>query len=158
MCGIDSDGEASRFGSCFLGSESCICASPAPLPPLTRLSRPISNRIYVNDFALYVNVLPSQRIMTDMKKTVLLVGGGAVGAIAAVNLEVGGHATVTVVLRSNYNIVKDKGYNIKSCDHGTLKGWRPSVGKLSYIRYSFGSQIEIRNQFVTRYPILSKRT
>jgi ketopantoate reductase len=68
--------------------------------------------------------------MADSKKTVLIVGGGAVGAIAAVNLEVGGLAEVTVVLRSNYNVVKDKGYTIESCDHGNLSGWRPSIGTL----------------------------
>ena len=66
--------------------------------------------------------------MADSKKTVLIVGGGAVGAIAAVNLEAGGLATVTVVLRSNYSVVKEKGYTIDSCDHGSLNGWRPSVG------------------------------
>jgi ketopantoate reductase len=68
--------------------------------------------------------------MADTKKTVLIVGGGAVGAIAAVNLEVGGLATVTVVLRSNYNVVNEKGYKIESCDHGVLDGWKPSVGRL----------------------------
>lgn len=65
--------------------------------------------------------------MADSKKTVLIIGGGAVGTIAAVNLEVGGLATVTVVLGSNYNVVKEKGFTIDSCDHGTLNGWRPSV-------------------------------
>ncbi|KAI4640032.1 hypothetical protein J4E93_008832 [Alternaria ventricosa] len=65
--------------------------------------------------------------MADTKKSVLIIGGGAVGAIAAVNLEFGGLATVTVVLRSNYNVVKDKGYTIESCDHGKLDEWRPSV-------------------------------
>jgi ketopantoate reductase len=68
--------------------------------------------------------------MADSKKTILIVGGGAVGAIAAVNLEVGGLAQVTVVLRSNYDVVKDKGYTIESCDHGNLSSWRPSVGTL----------------------------
>jgi hypothetical protein len=62
------------------------------------------------------------------KKSVLIVGGGAVGAIAAVNLEAGGLATVTLVLRSNYDVVKEHGYTISSCDHGNLKGWKPSVG------------------------------
>ena len=66
--------------------------------------------------------------MVEKKKTVLIIGGGAVGAIAAVNLEVGGLAEVTVVLRSNYNVVKESGYTIESCDHGSLKNWRPSVG------------------------------
>lgn len=67
--------------------------------------------------------------MSDEKKTVLIVGGGAVGCIAAVNLEAGKQAIVTVVLRSNYNVVQEKGYDITSCDHGSLKGWRPSVGE-----------------------------
>ena len=64
------------------------------------------------------------------KKSVLVIGGGSVGAIAAVNLEVGGLAEVTAVLRSNYSTVKDSGYRIESCDHGTLEGWRPSTGML----------------------------
>jgi ketopantoate reductase len=70
--------------------------------------------------------------MSDSKKkSVLIVGGGSVGAIAAVNLEVGGLAAVTVVLRSNYSLVKESGYRIESCDHGVLEGWRPSTGMLS---------------------------
>jgi ketopantoate reductase len=64
------------------------------------------------------------------KKSVLIIGGGSVGAIAAVNLEVGGLAAVTVVLRSNYSTVKESGYKIESCDHGVLEGWRPSTGML----------------------------
>lgn len=67
------------------------------------------------------------------KKTVLLVGGGAVGAIVALNLEAGGHANVTIVLRSNYNVVKEKGYQIDSCDHGKVKEWRPSTGTSSVL-------------------------
>lgn len=67
--------------------------------------------------------------MTDTKKkTVLVIGGGSVGAIAALNLEFGGLATVTVVLRSNFKVVKEDGYSIESCDHGSVKAWRPSVG------------------------------
>lgn len=72
--------------------------------------------------------------MTDAtKKTVLIVGGGAVGAIAALTLEVGGAAAVTIVLRSNYSVVKEKGYDIESCDHGTFKGWKPSVGTQQFM-------------------------
>lgn len=62
------------------------------------------------------------------KKNVLVIGGGSVGAIAALNLEVGGLTTVTLVLRSNYNVVNEKGYAIESCDHGFLKNWKPSHG------------------------------
>lgn len=63
------------------------------------------------------------------KKTVLIIGGGAVGAIAALNLDVGGFADVTIVLRSNYEAVQESGYDFESCDHGTVKSWKPSVGR-----------------------------
>ncbi|KAL4940157.1 hypothetical protein BDV06DRAFT_213691 [Aspergillus oleicola] len=60
------------------------------------------------------------------KANILLFGGGAVGTIAALNLESGGLAEVTSVLRSNYQVVKDRGYTIDSIDHGKLAGWKPS--------------------------------
>jgi ketopantoate reductase len=63
-----------------------------------------------------------------VKKSVLVIGGGAVGAIAALNLDAGGLAEVTIVLRSNYDIVNQSGYNFESCDHGVVKSWKPSVG------------------------------
>jgi 2-dehydropantoate 2-reductase len=70
--------------------------------------------------------------MTDnRKKTVLVIGAGSVGAIAALNLEIGGLASVSVALRSNYNAVKEQGYMIDSCDHGSLKGFKPSAGVFS---------------------------
>lgn len=62
------------------------------------------------------------------KKRVLVIGGGAVGAIGALNLEVGGLAEVTVVLRSNFTAVKEDGYQIDSCDHGTIQSFKPSHG------------------------------
>ncbi|KAI9741264.1 MAG: hypothetical protein M1834_002980 [Cirrosporium novae-zelandiae] len=65
--------------------------------------------------------------MTASKKAnVLLFGGGAVGTIGAVNLEAGGLAEVTIVLRSNFKAVNENGYLIESCDHGDLKGWKPT--------------------------------
>ncbi|GKT47139.1 uncharacterized protein ColSpa_07320 [Colletotrichum spaethianum] len=57
---------------------------------------------------------------------VLLVGGGGIGTIAALNLERGGLAEVTTVLRSNFEHVSRKGFSIKSCDHGNLENWRPT--------------------------------
>ncbi|KAJ5197481.1 hypothetical protein N7449_007960 [Penicillium cf. viridicatum] len=60
------------------------------------------------------------------KAQVLLIGCGGVGAIAALNLETGGHAAVTVVLRSNYSKVISDGFHIKSCDHGDIHNWKPS--------------------------------
>ncbi|KAF2445793.1 2-dehydropantoate 2-reductase [Karstenula rhodostoma CBS 690.94] len=64
---------------------------------------------------------------SSLKKSVLIIGGGAVGAIAALNLEVGGLASVTLVLRSNYNAVSEHGFDIKSCDHGSIPAWKPSI-------------------------------
>ncbi|KAH8886187.1 6-phosphogluconate dehydrogenase C-terminal domain-like protein [Thozetella sp. PMI_491] len=63
---------------------------------------------------------------TDSKARVLLIGSGGVGTIAAVNLEAGGLASVVAVLRSNYQVVKERGFSITSVDHGTLIGWRPT--------------------------------
>lgn len=60
------------------------------------------------------------------KPRVLLVGGGSVGAIAALNLETADQAAVTVVCRSNFKAVQDGGYHIDSCDHGTLE-WKPTA-------------------------------
>ena len=67
--------------------------------------------------------------MQSEKSSVLVFGSGGVGTIAALNLETGGQATVTAVLRSNFKVVKERGYDIVSCDHGELKGWRPTEGK-----------------------------
>ena len=66
--------------------------------------------------------------MAVRKANVLVLGGGAVGAIAAVNLEVGGLAEVTAVLRSNFKAVNEHGYVIESVDHGKLTGWKPTRG------------------------------
>lgn len=63
---------------------------------------------------------------TTPKATVLLLGGGAVGAIAALNIEAGGLGAVTAVLRSNYPAVSQNGYNIESVDHGKLPSWKPT--------------------------------
>lgn len=64
--------------------------------------------------------------MSAPKANVLLVGGGAVGAIAALNIEAGGLGAVTAVLRSNYAAVSQNGYNIESVDHGKIPSWKPT--------------------------------
>lgn len=69
-----------------------------------------------------------------VKSRILLLGSGGVGTIVALNLEAGGLASVTAVLRSNYQGVKDNGFDIKSCDHGELQSWRPSNSKLLALR------------------------
>jgi 2-dehydropantoate 2-reductase len=61
------------------------------------------------------------------KASILLVGGGSVGAVASVNLERGGLASVTAVCRSNFQAVSANGYDIQSCDHGAIKGFRPTA-------------------------------
>ncbi|KAJ9314816.1 hypothetical protein DTO271D3_4816 [Paecilomyces variotii] len=63
---------------------------------------------------------------TDSKARCLLVGGGGVGTMAAYNLEAGGKATVTAVLRSNFTAVERDGFSIDSIDHGKIEGWRPT--------------------------------
>ncbi|KAF4268433.1 hypothetical protein KXW57_007037 [Aspergillus fumigatus] len=61
------------------------------------------------------------------KARVLLVGAGGIGTIAALNLERGGLAEVTCVLRSNYEAVRSRGIEIISCEHGHIKNWRPTA-------------------------------
>jgi ketopantoate reductase len=60
------------------------------------------------------------------KSNVLLVGSGGVGTMGAYNLEVGGLASVTAVLRSNFEAVEKDGFTITSLDHGFVKGWKPT--------------------------------
>ena len=61
------------------------------------------------------------------KANILLIGCGGIGTISALNLETGGKAAVTAVLRSNYEHVKAHGFSIKSVDHGHVEGFRPSI-------------------------------
>ena len=72
--------------------------------------------------------------MAPLKANVLLVGGGAVGSIAAVNIEAGGLGTVTLVARSNYVHISEKGYDIESVDHGKLHGWKPTSSAFMSLR------------------------
>ena len=67
-------------------------------------------------------------------KEILVLGGGGVGTMAAVNLQCGQKAAVTMVLRSNYNRAVEDGYHITSVDHGEIVGWRPTTGKSLYIQ------------------------
>lgn len=56
----------------------------------------------------------------------LIVGCGGIGSMVAFNLEAGGLASVVAVLRSNYDAVKQQGFQIDSQAHGQRLGWRPS--------------------------------
>ncbi|ROW15664.1 hypothetical protein VPNG_02203 [Cytospora leucostoma] len=63
----------------------------------------------------------------NKKANVLLIGSGGVGTMAAYALEQGGKASVTSVLRSNYPVVKEQGFDIHSLEHGKVNGWRPTT-------------------------------
>lgn len=63
------------------------------------------------------------------KANVLIVGSGGVGTMAAYALEKGGKASVTAVLRSNFEAVKENGFNIRSIQHGKVDHWRPTNSK-----------------------------
>lgn len=61
------------------------------------------------------------------KASVLLVGSGGVGTMAAYALEMGVQAAVTAVCRSNYDAVKTAGFQIDSLDHGQgITSFRPT--------------------------------
>ncbi|PCH07155.1 Dehydrogenase, multihelical [Penicillium occitanis (nom. inval.)] len=69
---------------------------------------------------------PEASLNMPDKKRILLIGSGGVGTMAAFSLEASGLASVTAVLRSNYEAVSKKGFNIESVDYGTHVGWKPS--------------------------------
>lgn len=58
------------------------------------------------------------------KESILLVGSGGVGTMAAYALEYSGKAAVTSVLRSDYANVVKCGFTIDSCDYGHIEGFR----------------------------------
>ncbi|KAH6910591.1 ketopantoate reductase PanE/ApbA-domain-containing protein [Coprinopsis sp. MPI-PUGE-AT-0042] len=62
-----------------------------------------------------------------LKKEILVVGFGAVGAIYSYILMQSGRARVSVVARSNYEVVNREGLHIKSGKYGDLKGWKPDA-------------------------------
>ena len=66
----------------------------------------------------------------DKKYNICLVGSGGVGTIVSLVLTQSGRANVTSVLRSRYEVVSEKGWDIDSVDHGVLHGWKPYRGKL----------------------------
>ncbi|VEU23758.1 DEKNAAC104987 [Brettanomyces naardenensis] len=59
------------------------------------------------------------------KANVLLIGMGAVGTIAAYALDKRGQSKVTCVVRSVYDILTTRGFDIESVDYGNVKGYRP---------------------------------
>lgn len=89
--------------------------------------------------------------MTTPKARVLIVGMGGVGTMAAYAFESGSLASVTAVLRSNYSIVKEKGFDIDSIEWGRdIKGWKPSTSK-PFVAYRCQALIH-HPQSVTQFP------
>lgn len=56
---------------------------------------------------------------------VLIVGSGGVGTMAALTLSSKEHVEVTLVVRSDYDLVTLKGYTFNSVSFGVIEGWRP---------------------------------
>lgn len=63
--------------------------------------------------------------MTVSKPNVLVIGTGGVGAIVAYELSLVEKCTVSIVVRRDYSTVSASGYNIHSCAHGDVAGWKP---------------------------------
>lgn len=57
---------------------------------------------------------------------ILIVGSGGVGVMAAYALDLSPLAEVAVVVRSDYDIVQERGYKIESVDYGKIEKYTPS--------------------------------
>lgn len=62
---------------------------------------------------------------TDAAFEVLVIGFGAVGSIYSYILSNSEHVRVTVVARSNYDLVESQGFHIKSKKYGDIPSWKP---------------------------------
>ncbi|ODV93512.1 hypothetical protein PACTADRAFT_36125 [Pachysolen tannophilus NRRL Y-2460] len=61
----------------------------------------------------------------ETKPKILLIGPGGVGTIVAYGIYYVGKADISIVVRRDYEKVKENGYNINSCDYGEIKNWKP---------------------------------
>ncbi|KAL1731055.1 hypothetical protein EV714DRAFT_272163 [Schizophyllum commune] len=61
----------------------------------------------------------------NVVKDALLIGFGAVGAVYSLILQNSGKVNLTVVARSNYEVIKNEGVHFKSEKFGEIKGWKP---------------------------------
>lgn len=80
---------------------------------------------------------------------ILLVGTGGVGTIVAYGLVYNKKASVSVVVRSDYNKVKENGWTINSVDYGKVEGWKPN--------YIFSSVEEASKDTVYDYVIITTK-
>lgn len=63
--------------------------------------------------------------MTVSNPQVLVIGTGGVGTIVAYELALVGKCVVSIVIRRDYEKVSSQGYDIHSCVHGDISGWKP---------------------------------
>lgn len=59
------------------------------------------------------------------KPKVLVIGSGGVGTVSALSLTENNKSEVTLVVRSDYELIKSQGYSIDSCTYGKLTNWKP---------------------------------
>lgn len=55
----------------------------------------------------------------------IVIGAGGVGVITALSLCIRSKSNVSLVVRSDYDHVREFGYQIESCDYGSFTNWRP---------------------------------
>lgn len=61
-----------------------------------------------------------------MGSKALVIGLGGVGVVAAYTLQLKAEVEVTAVIRSDYDAVITRGYEIDSADYGHIESWRPT--------------------------------
>lgn len=81
---------------------------------------------YLSDSHLQVPII---HVTACIMLNICLIGSGGVGTISSLVLEKSKRAKVTAVLRSNYALVTEKGFDIDSADHGKITGWKPTSSK-----------------------------
>lgn len=56
----------------------------------------------------------------------ILIGPGGVGTVVAYGIDFVGKSNLSLVIRRDYEHVKNHGYDIHSCDYGDVSGWKPN--------------------------------
>ncbi|CAI5757821.1 unnamed protein product [Candida verbasci] len=69
---------------------------------------------------------------------VLIIGSGGVGVMSALALTNNNKCEVTLVVRSDYNLILSQGYSINSCTFGEFSNWKP---------HNLASSVEDANQY-----------
>lgn len=76
------------------------------------------------------------------KPSVLVIGSGGVGSIAALALTLNNRSNVTLVVRSAYDKASTEGFEIDSVTYGQIKNWKPA-----HISRSVSSAVEENGPF-----------